>query len=121
VIVWFVACAALVAAVTSGALFIYYRRDKPARRTYRDAAYVALGVMWGMLALSRYLGHAATPWRMWLCVALAVLAFVSIWEARRKDARDDAQTRSGPHPPWATSTTPGASRRAVTDKTENSP
>jgi hypothetical protein len=75
------------------ALFIYWRRDKPARRTYRDAAYVALSVMWGLFALSYYLVHSAADWRVWFCAVLAVLTPISIWEARRKDAREDARNK----------------------------
>ena len=56
---WFVQCAALAAAVSSVALIIYWRRDKPARRPYRDAAFVALGVMWGLFALGHYLHHSS--------------------------------------------------------------
>lgn len=85
--VWFAFGAALVASVTSVALFIYWRRDKPARRSYRDASSVALGVMWGLLALSRYLGHVEPRWMVWLCALAALASPVSIWEARRKDAR----------------------------------
>jgi hypothetical protein len=85
--VWFVLCAALVTSVTSAALFIYWRRDKPARRPYRDAAFIVLGVMWGLLALGRYLGHVEPRWMMWLCAFLALASPFSIWEARRKDAR----------------------------------
>ena len=91
--VWFVMCAALVAAVTSVSLFIYWRRDKPARRSYRDAAFVASGVMWGLLGLGRYLGHVAPRWMVWLCAALAVATPLSIWESRRKDARHDARDK----------------------------
>jgi energy-converting hydrogenase Eha subunit A len=87
--IWFVVCAALVASVISAALFVYWRRDKPARRPYRDAAFVALGVMWGLFALTRYLGHSGPRWMVWVYAALAVAAPISIWEARRKDARDE--------------------------------
>jgi 4-hydroxybenzoate polyprenyltransferase len=90
VMVWFVVCAALLSAVTSVTMFIYWGRDKPARRTYRDAAYVAVGVVWGLFALGRYLGHMAPGWMVWLYAALAVATPFSIWEARRKDARNDA-------------------------------
>ncbi|OBA79177.1 hypothetical protein A9W99_03275 [Mycobacterium sp. 1164966.3] len=92
-LVWFVMCAALVASVTSLALFIYWGRDKPARRTYRDAAFVALGAMWGLLALSRYLVDASPRWMMWFSALLAAATPISIWEARRKDARDDARDK----------------------------
>jgi uncharacterized membrane protein YfcA len=88
-------CAVLAVSVTSLALFIYWWRDKPARRSYRDAAYVALGVMWGLFALSNYLHHSAPRWMVWLYAVLAVATPISIWDARRKDARDDARTRSG--------------------------
>ena len=70
--VWFVVCAALVASATSVALFTYWRRDKPARRSHRDAALVALGVMWGLIALSHYLGHSTPRWMAWVCAVLAV-------------------------------------------------
>jgi hypothetical protein len=85
--VWFVVCAAFVASASSAALFIYWRRDKPARRPYREAAYVALGVMWALIALGQYLGHSARSWMVWVCAVLAVATPISIWEARRKDAR----------------------------------
>lgn len=91
--VWFVGCAALVASVTSVALFIYWRRDKPAQRAYRDAAFVALGVMWGLIALSHYLGHSAPRWMVWFYAVVAVATPISIWGARRKDARDDARDK----------------------------
>jgi hypothetical protein len=87
VVVWFFFGAALVASVTSVALFVYWRRDKPARRPYRDASSAALGVMWGLFALVRYLGHTEPRWMVWLCAAAAVASPLSIWEARRKDAR----------------------------------
>jgi hypothetical protein len=76
---------------SSVALFIYWRRDKPARRTYRDAIFVALGVTWGLLALSRYLSHSEPRWLVWSYAVLALLSPISIWESRRKDARDKAR------------------------------
>ena len=91
--VWFVLCAAGVASVTSVALFIYWRHDKPARRSYREAAFVALGVMWGLIALGHYLLHSAPRLLVWLGALAAVAAPISIWEARRKDARNDARDK----------------------------
>jgi hypothetical protein len=93
VLVWLVVGAALVAAGTGLALFIYYRRDKPARRGYRDAAYVALSVMWGLIALSHYLGDSPSRWTVWLYAVLAAATPLSIWEARRTDAREDARDK----------------------------
>jgi hypothetical protein len=93
VMVWFVFCAAAAASVTSVALFIYSRRDKPARRPYREAAYLALGVMWGLIALTHYLGHSAPRWMVWFCAVLAAAAPMAIWEERRKAARKDARDR----------------------------
>jgi hypothetical protein len=90
-------CASLVASVTSVALFIYWRRDKAARRPYRDASSAALGVMWGLIALDRYLGHAGPGWMVWLCALAALASPISIWEARRKDARDEARHARDPH------------------------
>jgi uncharacterized membrane protein YfcA len=94
--VWFVLCAALVAAVTSVALSIYWRRDKPARRSYRDAAFMALGVMWGLCALTAYLGQSAPRWIAWFYAVAAVTTPISIWQARRKDARDEARRARDP-------------------------
>src|SRR4051812_8363429 len=89
VIVWFVMCAAAAAAVTAFALFIYAGRDKPARRPYREAGYLAFGATWGLLALGRYLGDSGPRWMVWLCAALAVLTPLSIWEERRQAAKKD--------------------------------
>ena len=86
---WFLTCAALVASVSSVVLLIYWHRDKPARRPYRDAGFVALGVMWGLFALVDYLDHSLPRWMAWVYVVLAVATPILIWEARRKDARDE--------------------------------
>lgn len=91
--IWVVTCAALLASLTAVGLIVYWQRDKRARRNYRDAAFLAVGVMWGLMALSRYLAHAPERWLMWFSVALAAATPVTIWDARRRDARDDAAQR----------------------------
>lgn len=92
-IVWFLECAGFVAAVTSVGLIVSYRGDKLARRTYRDAAFVASGVMWTLFALSRYLAHSAPRFLVWFFAVAALATFFSIWDARRKDARNDGRDK----------------------------
>jgi hypothetical protein len=67
------------------AMFWYWSRDKQSRVPYLYAAYIAFGVMFGIVAWLNYIDHQVVRWNVWLPAAMAVFFPVSgIWSQRRK-------------------------------------
>ncbi|MGO9151935.1 hypothetical protein [Mycobacterium sp.] len=90
----YLSCGELVLFVIALALLAYSWGDKPARRRYSAAAYVAFGVAFGLQALAYYLTHSPS-WLVW-STAVPAVVFPSPGSGRGKasSARTDDEKHS---------------------------